>query len=549
MRKPNRLFSFMAIPLISLFLFSCGGGGGGDTAATGTVSPAGTGTVTLLVTDAPSDDFSAINLTVTQAELMSDRGSVILFSGNKTFDLLQLATATEIFSVTDVPAGSYDKIRLTLTNIELVMKDGSTASPALPGNGKLDLNPRGSFDVAAGDSLMLQLDMDAEKSIKVTGTGNAMRYQFRPVVFVKVVNNSADTKLVRLQGEAYNLDYTGGSFDLCYIDAQGHALDDDSQDGNPYCVKVDAATAPASFFDAGGNPADINMISRGDIVTAVGRFAMRNPGVSPSSQDDGQDSRSEDSDGDRNDDADLNDTNSQSSHDNHDDQSQDHDASDHDSSDDDSSDDGDHRKLVLVAEVIWPGDFEQVVGVARSPLQNDVDKGDWFRFLALPGQTDLDGNPIDSEAALAVLVQNGTKLFSRQGEALTTDAIADGIPARVDGMFDTRPGDLKSALIILDTDALLTQLTGIIGSVETDYSGMILQADSGDRCVVFKDGMRVFKTYLDDENNISFEQRLVFDLAAGQMADVFGSENTVTGCLEAETVIYEEEMVVPQPLP
>ena len=218
MRDLYRLFRFMAIPVISLFLFACGGGGGGDSTATGTVSPAGTGTVTLLVTDAPSDDFSAINLTVTQAELISDQGSVVLFSGIKTFDLLQLATATEIFSVTDVPAGSYDKIRLTLTDIELVMKDGSPSMyPDLPGNGKLDLNPRGSFDVAAGDSLMLQLDMDAEKSIKVTGTGNAMKYQFRPVVFVKIVNNSADTKLVRLQGEAYNLDYTGGSFDLCVI--------------------------------------------------------------------------------------------------------------------------------------------------------------------------------------------------------------------------------------------------------------------------------------------------------------------------------------------
>ena len=316
-------------------------------------------------------------------------------------------------------------------------------------------------------------------------------------------------------------------------------------------MKVDAAGAPASFFDAGGDPADINMISKGDIVTAVGRFAMRNPGVSPSSKGDGKDSRSEDrdSDGNRNDDADGNDTDNRSRHDNHDDQSQDHDSSDHDSSDDDSSDDGDHRKLVLVAEVIWPGDFEQVKGIARGPAGDDVDGDYGFPFMPLPGQEELDGTPIDAETAITALLQNGTRLYSRTGEPLTEDAIQDGVPARVDGMFDTTSGKLKSALIILDIDALLTQLTGTIGSVETDYSGMILQADSGDRCVVFRNGMRVFETYLDDENNISFEQRLVFDLAAGQMADVFGSENTVTGCLEAETVIYEKEMVVPQPLP
>ena len=258
-------------------------------------------------------------------------------------------------------------------------------------------------------------------------------------------------------------------------------------------------------------------------------------GVSPSSsQDDGsEDKGSKDGDG------------QGTNHDTGDDESQDH---DHDYSDDNSSDDGDKKKLVLVAEVIWQGDFEQVKGVARSPLQNDVDKGDWFKFLALPGQTDLNGNPIDSEAAMVALIQTGTKLFSRHGEVLTTDAIQDGVPARVDGMFDIKFGYLKSALVILDTDVLLTQLVGTIGSVETDYSGMILQADSGDRCVVFKSGVRVFETSLDADNNISFEQRTVFDLAAGQMADVFGDENITTGCLEAETVIYEE-MVVPQPLP
>ncbi|HED16469.1 MAG TPA: DUF4382 domain-containing protein [Gammaproteobacteria bacterium] len=521
MRSLNRLFLFIAIPLISLLLFSCGGGGGSST-TTGAVSAAGTGTVTLLVTDAPSEDFNAINLTITQAELVSDRGSVVLFSGLKTFDLLQLATVTEIFSVTDVPAGSYDKIRLTLTDIELVMKDGSpSVHPALPGNGKLDLNPRGSFYVVAGESLLLQLDMDAEKSIKVTGTGSARKYQFRPVVFVKIVNSSTDTKLVRLQGEAYSLDYTAGRFDLCYIDAQGYSLDDDSEDGNPYCVKVDAATAPASFFDASGNPADITVISKGDIVTAVGRFAMRKPGERPSSKSDGQDGRSEDRG------------------------SIDDNSQDSGSSDDNSSDDGDRRKLVLVAEVIWPGDFEQVKGTARGPAVVDP-SGDWFKFLAQPDQTGLDGNPIDSEVAFKVLLQNGTKLFSRKGEPLTYDDIQDGVPTRVDGIFDPKFGDLKSALVILDIDALLTQLTGTISSVETDYSGMtLIDFVVGDRCVVFSSGMRVFETYLDDDGNISFEQRQVYDLAADLTADVFGNENEITGCLEAETIIYEAQVVTP----
>ncbi len=45
MRSLFRLFRFIAVPVITLSLFACGGGGGGN--GGGGVSPAGTGTVTL----------------------------------------------------------------------------------------------------------------------------------------------------------------------------------------------------------------------------------------------------------------------------------------------------------------------------------------------------------------------------------------------------------------------------------------------------------------------------------------------------------------------
>ncbi|MFV1973970.1 MAG: DUF4382 domain-containing protein, partial [Thiohalobacterales bacterium] len=283
MRFLYRLFIFMAIPLLSLSLFSCGGGGGGGDGGgggLGTVAPAETGTVTLLVTDAPSDDFDAINLTVCQVELLSDNGSVVLDSGCKTFNLLQLASITEIYSVTDVPAGRYDKIRLTLTAIELVSKDGSMEYPRLPGNGKLDLNPRGSIVIDSGSRLYLQLDMDAGKSIKANKTGNG-KYQFRPVVFVKIVTDRYDTKLVRLQGTVDNLDTVNGRFDLCRIRAQGKLLDDDSEDGNPYCVAI-KTTQDTSFFDSNADPTDIDNMNNGDNATAVGHFALAGNIVKPS---------------------------------------------------------------------------------------------------------------------------------------------------------------------------------------------------------------------------------------------------------------------------
>jgi len=507
MRSLSRLFRLITIPVLSLFLFACGGGGSGGGVTT--VSPAGTGTVTLLVTDGPSDDFDAINLTVVKAELLSERGRVTLFSGNKTFDLLQLANVTEIFSVTHVPTGTYNKIRLTLTRIELVKKDGTKVYPKLPGNGKLDLNPRGSFVVSPGATILIQLDMDAEKSVKVTHSGNGDSYQFRPVVFVKIVTDQYGTKLVRLRGSVNNLDTLEAMFDLCRIEVQGLLLDDDEEDGQPYCVMVNTAQAPASFFDTNGDPANINSFKNGDIVTAVGRFAFDGATIASSK------------DNKRGDDS---------------------------SSDDNSSDDSNDRgDMVLIAEVIWQGDSAEVRGIARSEVTTDTDSGAWFKLEVLAGQ----GYAFD--APIPVILQQGTKLFNRAGLPVDESAIQDGVRAKVDGVFRNKPIELKAALVILDIKASQAQLIGTIGTVADDFSSMILQTDSGDRCVLIDrsiSGTQVFETSLDDDDTIDFDQKAASDLGGGQTANVFG-DSDVTGCLKAETIIYEAKgaFIPVQPLP
>jgi hypothetical protein len=480
----------------------------------------------LLVTDAPSDYFNAINLAVTRVELLSDSGKVELFSGLKKFDLLKLSNVTEIFSETVVPTGSYDKIRLTLKNprgIELVLKDGSREYPKQPGNGKLDLNPRGSFDVLPDSRIFIQLDMDAEKSIKTKATGNG-KYQFRPVVFVKIVTDSSDTRLVRLEGVVDNLDVASGNFDLCHIKAQGELLDDDYEDGNPYCVAINTMYADSSFFDNDGDPTTIKNLADGDFVTAVGRFSILGGRVTASSHDDD-------------------------------------DSSSDDRSSDDSSDDDIDRQLILNAEIVWQdndGNYDQYRGIARSEVTSDevtidtvdTDIGTWFKFETLPGQEACGGS---DEASIPAIVQDGTRLYDRDGNELGTDDIQPGIPTLIDGVCDDEKGGigLKSAMITLDILGIFqTQLVGTIASVEDDFSGLTLVTeDEGitDRCVVFNEGIQVFETLMED-NNVNFKQRTVFSLAAGQEADVFGEENDVTGCLEADTIIYEEGGAVIQPI-
>ncbi|MBT8119550.1 MAG: DUF4382 domain-containing protein, partial [Gammaproteobacteria bacterium] len=159
----TRLFSISLLAAIFVLVTGCSSGGG-DSASSSTSG--GTGSVALLLTDAPSDIFEEINITVVKAELLSDGGAVTVFQGDRTFDLLDL-TDSRIFAIREgVAAGTYSKIRLTLTNIELVDYDEQNDPaqflkyyPKLPGNGKLDLVPKSSFDVVAGGTLTIQIDM------------------------------------------------------------------------------------------------------------------------------------------------------------------------------------------------------------------------------------------------------------------------------------------------------------------------------------------------------------------------------------------------------
>ncbi|NND68993.1 MAG: DUF4382 domain-containing protein, partial [Halioglobus sp.] len=263
---------YMGLAACMTFIASCGGGGGGG--STGSVdlpneldpntNGSETGTVTILATDLVTDQFSAINLTITRAELLGDGDRQLLFEGEKTFNLLALANVTEIFSVTEVTAGTYSKIRLTLTLIELLFHDDRPPEyPRLPGNGKLDLNPRGDLYVDADNPLTIELDFDAEKSLHVVENGNG-RFNFRPVVLTKQVENEFDTKLIRQMGVVRNLNAEAGTFDLCLIE---DAVTDEED-----CVRVAIEGDATSIFSATGEAIGAGDLENGAIATVVGRL-------------------------------------------------------------------------------------------------------------------------------------------------------------------------------------------------------------------------------------------------------------------------------------
>jgi len=254
--------------VLTTVLVACGGGGGSSSSSTtdGTT----TGSVAILVTDAPSDDFARIEVTVVAVSLIDDEENLIeIWSSDsgKTIDLLSLDTESELFALaTDVPVGWYDKIRLTIDSVELVDDLEARTAVDLPASGKIDLNPRGRFYVSADETLSVQLDLDANKSIHLV---NANHYVLRPVVFVDILTAADAGRLVRLPGTVVSVDTDNGTFVLQQLGMTSQVAGDENEDDS---VLVSLGT-DGVIFGPDGLPMALADLTVDSPVVAVGFFA------------------------------------------------------------------------------------------------------------------------------------------------------------------------------------------------------------------------------------------------------------------------------------
>ena len=461
--------------ILFLVLLSSGCGssdGGNGGAGSPPPSATGSGQVALLFTDGPTDEYAEINMTVTRVELLGGGPKITIFEGSETLNLLALENFSDYFSLAlEVPAGSYNKIRLILSDLELVKRgaDGvviETVHPKLPGNGKLDLNPRGSFVVQPDATLIVQIDMDAEKSIHIVKTGND-KVKFRPVVFVDIITDNV-SKLVRVHGDVAEIDYDNRTFLLCRNRATSATA--------PHRCVATSISDDTSLFDSSGDPAVFDILSEGDEATAIGYIR------SNETQAEGQP----------------------------------------------------HRHLTLHAEVIEIGEegaFARPSGITRSAPGNTF------------GQFNLEVHEAGNLAAGALMriqLQEGTKIFSKQGEKYDSTAIVPNLEATADGVLVASttgaPDLLKSALIVLDMHAnAASTLSGEIGTIDIDGGSFVLLTSEGDRCVTTtpETGIVVVVESEDGFTNtpIAFEE-----LAMSMNVDVTGHEG-VDGCFVAETIV------------
>ena len=446
-----------------------------------------TASVAVLLTDAPSDEFSEINITVRQIELLGVDGSkVSLFSGLRTVNLLSLRNYSNLFSLSsDVPAGLYSKIRMHLDDVELVRRDDAgeiieTIHPKLVANGKLDLNPRTEFAIGPGKSMVLQLDVDAKKSVHLVKAGGNKKsdvnpgkgkkgkdckepaeeknYIFRPVVFIDVVDMlSYGGKLVRVEGDVTNIDVDGKRVELCNVK------------GFDSCIPIQLGSL-TTVYDADGGLASLGDFYQPERGVAVGRMHM----VS--------------------------------------------------------------GKGELKAEVVELGklrDFWHVKGDVISPM----DSSNEFYFDIHVGQGFIAGTTFRVSPA------ENAKLFSSDGRLLDWSAIAVGRVVEVEGVLIRTfpmPFTFKATTVYLDmSQAAVTQLSGFINNVDVaSLSFNITTTDLGDRCVIAAEQTNVF-LMSNSEGGYS-GKRISFDqIADGQNVDVYGSLDS-GGCYIAKDILVTE---------
>ena len=460
--------------------------GCGDGSSTTVVSNSGTGTVVVVVTDAATDEFLSIWVTVRKVELIGAKGHFTLFEGQRTFDLLSMRDDARLLSLGhEVPAGDWSKIRLHVEDVRMIRlvadRDAGTVvecppdvtpdpgfvcesiRPKVGGNGKIDLNPRGPITVRAGELVFVQLDLDAQKSIHVVETGSES-WIFRPIVFVDLFAVRPD-RLVRIEGEIAEIDLAAGKLTVCGTHLVFRANDRPDGDARSRCVDVRVGPE-TSIFDVDGQPAGLADLAVGDEIAAVGRFRI-----------------------------------------------------------------GTGETLVFDALWIQQGGFDAGVAVTGRILTGVV--GDEFTIAPDP-----DG-PVDVDE-LTVRLLPGAKLFNRAGESLVPGDLEPGLRVRVFGVLaGSDPERLDASLVFVREPVDLARLHGTVSQRFDAASGtLVIQSQTptgvGPACVAIASGDDVFRI-VDSGDELTSDRIAPVDLQVGEVIDVFGQP--ASPCFDADTVI------------
>ncbi|MHC4339755.1 MAG: DUF4382 domain-containing protein, partial [Planctomycetota bacterium] len=155
------------------------------------INPVEGALIGVLMRDEPTEEYDSVFVTVYSVKLLSEESEpAVLYESllGKEMDLLDLQDEGFLLAVNAaVPPGIYHKIRLDVGNVHTEGGPCDDLEIKLESN-KIDLNPGEPIEVVPGGALLIELDMDANKSMKLDVAGNSGKCTFRPVVFVEITS-------------------------------------------------------------------------------------------------------------------------------------------------------------------------------------------------------------------------------------------------------------------------------------------------------------------------------------------------------------------------
>lgn len=182
-------------PLLTLVgAAACGDGSG----------PSDTGTVTVRLSDAPSDDLQSAVIYISEVTIKGSGVSAdeeVISDTKASFDLLTLQNGvTAILGSAEVPTGSYSQIRLLVDSARVVLKAGhtfsdgtNTAKLTVPSGSQtgLKVNISPPVEVTSGETVLV-VDFDVSQSFVFQGPrDHPNSISFKPVLHATALNVAA----------------------------------------------------------------------------------------------------------------------------------------------------------------------------------------------------------------------------------------------------------------------------------------------------------------------------------------------------------------------
>jgi hypothetical protein len=194
--KVLKLWVWIASSLFIVMLAACGGGES---------SSSSTGTLSLSLSDATTDEYNAVYVTIEEVQVHKDEDSSwqVVASPNKTYNLLELVNGVrEQLGIAELQTGHYTQMRLIIGETPdngvnllsegnphgnyIIDKSDTYYELKIPSGYQTGIKIVHGFDITENQTTELILDFDASRSI--VKAGNSGQWLLKPTV--KVLNTA-----------------------------------------------------------------------------------------------------------------------------------------------------------------------------------------------------------------------------------------------------------------------------------------------------------------------------------------------------------------------